>query len=136
MKKVPRAKPFPRCERWEAMLKQHKTEWEKDPDYSSNWYETTSGPRRIMYNTGRDPGGYRGGFEGVYRVLDITKESGGKFKVKIFNSRYGYVEDTYIEPKPNTRKGQELKVGNWPVTGDQAIRALNWQKKVGLFRVT
>lgn len=129
-KKALTIKPFPFGEEWRAMFLSNSQAWSMNPHYSSNWHDD-SGPRKVTYATGKDKGGYRSGMEGKYRVLDIIKTSTG-YRVVFFSPIYGMQDDTYNSRVDIQRTGAGFKVGTWPVSAEQAYRAIHWQLQTGL----
>ena len=131
-------KRFPTEQSWKTMWQHHHEGWRQNPNFSENWVGTT-GPRKLYYNTGRDKGGYRSGLEGRYRVADIEQclVDGIYRFVVVFNTKlYGKQNDTYSIYTTQARNGAGFTADDWPITGEQAVRLLNWQKQIGIFEAT
>lgn len=133
---IPKVSRFPSERQWKKMWEQNKDVWSMSPNYSENWIGGT-GPRKLYYNTGRAVSGYRAGFEGRYRVLEIVysvRDDIPQYQVYFMTTNYGLQNDTYNLHALKNRTGCEFKLGPWPVTGAQAFRAIKWQREIGLLR--
>ena len=90
--------------------------------------EGKSRPATLYYSTGKNPGGYRGGFEGTYKVEDL-KDGDSAVTVTINTKNYGKQTDRYLKDSGARLKARgpsnRFTYDNQEISWEQALKVFN-----------